>query len=259
MSIYREISVTDRNICRVCGVIMPLTFLRQITELLVDIHGQHEHQSLLSEHFHMAYLDAFGDEAHQSLRRDVTDQYKAWHMAGAKYSALRKENAQREQRQEYLETRIKELREAKPVFGEKEALTALRVRFADHEKIAGALKNIYQNLTASEGTNLGVNALLRSTVEESQRIAEYDERFKALAERLQNAFYEAEEMALDVRAMADEEDFDEDKYERVLTRLDVPTGGWKNVMAWKPTPSAGIFEDLEKELKTMESMDEASA
>ena len=46
MSIYREISGSDRNICRVCGVIVPLSFLRQITEILVDIHGQHEHQSL---------------------------------------------------------------------------------------------------------------------------------------------------------------------------------------------------------------------
>ena len=74
MPVYREISMSDRNVCRVCGVIVPLQFLRQITEILVDIHGQHEHQSLLSEQYHLTFLDAFGDERHQTLRRDVETQ-----------------------------------------------------------------------------------------------------------------------------------------------------------------------------------------
>jgi len=255
MPVFREISVSDRNVCRVCGVIVPLAFLRQITEILVDIHGQHEHQSLLSEQYHLAFLDAFGDDRHQTLRKDVEIRYHAWHEAGAKYSALRKENAQRVQRQETLESRIKELREAKPAVGEKELLTGQRIRFADHEKISGALKNIYQNLTASEGTNLGVNALLRGAVEESLRIAEYDERFKALSSRLQSACYEAEEMALDVRAMADGEDFDEDKYEQVLARLDVYRK-LERRYGMEADELCNYYEELSQELKTLQSMDE---
>jgi len=255
MSVYREISINDRNVCRVCGVIVPLTFLRQVTEILVDIHGQHEHQSLLNEHYHLAYLDAFGDEAHQTLCGDVNKKYDAWHEAGAKFNQIRRENAQRAQRQEFLESRIKELREAKPVVGEKEKLTNLRIRFADHEKIANALKAVYQNLTASEGTNLGINALLRGAVEESQRIAEYDERFKALSERLQSAFYEAEETALDVRAMVDAEDYDEGKYERVLARLDVYRRLEKRY-GMEADALCDYFEELSRELKTIQSMDE---
>jgi len=255
MPVYREISGSDRNVCRVCGVIVPLSFLRQITELLVDIHGQHEHQSLLSEDFHLAFLDAFGDETHQMRHRDVADKYRAWHEAGAKFSAIRKENAQRAQRQETLEIRIKELREAKPVVGEKDLLTSQRIRFADHEKIATALKAIYQNLTASEGTNLGVNALLRGAVEESQRIAEYDERFKALFERLQSTYYETEEMSLDVRAMVDGEDFDEEKYEQVLARLDVYRRLEKRY-GMEADELCNYYETLSDELKTIQSMDE---
>ena len=128
-----------------------------------------------------------------------------------------------------------ELREAKPVVGEKEALKRLRQRFADHEKIANALKAVYQNLTANEGTNLGVNALLRGAVEESQRIAEYDERFKALWERLQSAFYEAEEIANDVRLQW--------LTTKTMTRRNMSkfrqdwmyTAAWKSATAWKLT------------------------
>ncbi|MBN1777473.1 MAG: DNA repair protein RecN [Clostridiales bacterium] len=255
MSVFREISMSDRNVCRVCGVIVQLNFLRQVTEILVDIHGQHEHQSLLDEHHHLAYLDAFGDETHQILLKDVNDQYEAWHEAGAKFNAIRRENAQRAQRQEFLESRVKDLKEAKPVAGEKEKLTNLRMRFADHEKIANALKAVYQNMTASEGTNLGVNALLRGAVEESQRIAEYDDRFKALAERLQSAFYEAEETALDVRALVDEEDYDEEKYEQVLARLDVYRRLEKRY-GMEADTLCDYYEELSQELKTIQSMDE---
>ena len=255
MSIYREISGSDRNICRVCGVIVPLSFLRQITEILVDIHGQHEHQSLLDERQHLNYLDAFGDDGHQSLRGDVAAKYQVWHEAGAKYSALRKESVQRKQRQEYLESRIRELREAKPVVGEMETLKGLRQRFADHEKIANALKAVYQNMTANEGTNLGVNALLRGAVEESQRITEYDERFKTLWERLQSAFYEAEEIANDVRSMVDDEDYDEEKYEKIQARLDVYRRLEKRY-GMEADALCNYYEELSDELKTIESIDE---
>lgn len=255
MSVYREISGSDRNVCRVCGVIVPLTFLREISEALVDIHGQHEHQSLLNENYHLAFLDSFGDAAHQACRKDVETKYRAWHEAGAGFSAIRKENAQRAQRQETLEARIKELREAKPAIGEKELLTAQRIRFADHEKIATALKSIYQNMTASEGANLGINALLRAAVEESRAIAAYGARFQALFERLQGAYYETEEMSLDVRAMADEEDFDEDKYEQVLARLDVYRRLEKRY-GMEADELCNYYETLSDELKKIQSMDD---
>ncbi len=63
MPVMREISESGRNLCRVCGVIVPLTLLRQISGYLVDIHGQHAHQSLLDPKNHLGFLDAVGDEA----------------------------------------------------------------------------------------------------------------------------------------------------------------------------------------------------
>ena len=178
MSIYREISGSDRNICRVCGVIVPLSFLRQITEILVDIHGQHEHQSLLDERQHLNYLDAFGDDGHQNLRRDVALNIR-YGMKRAPNTApcAKKASSESSGRNTWNPAFVNS---GKPSLssGEMETLKGLRQRFADHEKIANALKAVYQNMTANEGTNLGVNALLRGAVEESQRIAEYDERFK---------------------------------------------------------------------------------
>ena len=109
LTIYREITQEGRNICRVCGVIVPLSFLRSLTVHLVDIHGQHEHQSLLDSKKHMDFLDSFGDDAFSEVKQETAQNYKTWRESSSRFAALRKENAQRAERQAYLESRVKEL------------------------------------------------------------------------------------------------------------------------------------------------------
>ena len=124
MSIQREISTGERNICRVCGVIVPLSYLRTLTAHLIDIHGQHEHQSLLDSKNHMAFLDAFGDANFYKQMQLVSAAYQTWRESSVKFSALRKENAQRVERQAYLEGRVKELDAAALEAGEADRLAA---------------------------------------------------------------------------------------------------------------------------------------
>ena len=62
VGVSREIRTNGRNICRISGVVVPLMTLRQFTSMLVDIHGQHEHQALIDPERHREFLDAFGGE-----------------------------------------------------------------------------------------------------------------------------------------------------------------------------------------------------
>ena len=76
----------------------------------MDVHGQHAHQSLLEAKNHMAFLDSFGDAAFEEQKRRVEERYRLWRESSSPlFAALRKENEQRAQRQEYLETRVREL------------------------------------------------------------------------------------------------------------------------------------------------------
>ena len=136
ISIQRR-SPRGTQLCRVCGVIVPLAFLRRLTALLVDVHGQHAHQSLLEAKNHMAFLDSFGDADFEEQKRRVEERYRLWREISVRFAALRKENEQRAQRQEYLETRIRELDAAQLRPGETESLTAERARFASAERIDG--------------------------------------------------------------------------------------------------------------------------
>lgn len=83
----------------------------------MDVHGQHEHQSLLDAKNHMGFLDSFGDAAFQRKGRKWRRLCRSGGKAAAG-TALRKENAQRNERQEYLQSRVKELDAAQLTVGE---------------------------------------------------------------------------------------------------------------------------------------------
>ena len=70
--VSRELSRSGRNICRIAGTVLPLSALKQFTALLVDVHGQHEHQTLMNPARHMDFLDAFGDDAHRQKMQAVS-------------------------------------------------------------------------------------------------------------------------------------------------------------------------------------------
>ena len=255
MPVLREISTGDRNLCRVCGVIVPLTLLKQITGYLVDIHGQHEHQSLLDERNHLGFLDAFGDAEHHKLIMDVEEKYRLWRETSAAFSALRKENTKREERMAAISSHLKELDAAQIAIGEEAMLIQQRTRMADSEKIATALNGAYDNLTAAEGERLGVVALLKEASEEMKRIEEYDPRFAALAERMTSAFYEAEEMGIELRDLSENESFDPEKNDRILARLDTYRKLEKRY-GMEADELVEYTEKLKDEMKTFTAMDD---
>ena len=66
LTLAREISQSGRSVCRINGLSVPLAVYKPLTALLMDIHGQHEHQSLMDEKQHLRLLDAFGDGGHRA-------------------------------------------------------------------------------------------------------------------------------------------------------------------------------------------------
>lgn len=220
MSIRREMTAEGRNICRVCGVIVPLTFLRSVTDYLIDIHGQHAHQSLLDSKNHMEFLDSFGDESFHAAREETSNAYHAWRESSTRFSALRKENHQRIERQAYLESRLKELDAAALELGEADRLAAEKALFSSAEKIDSSVRGAYEEVMGS-GREKSVVSKLRDACASLQMIEEIDPRFKLLADRLSSAFYEAEELGIELREILEGENFDPERNEAVQDRLDL--------------------------------------
>ncbi|MBO5502569.1 MAG: DNA repair protein RecN [Clostridia bacterium] len=220
LSIYREITHGERNVCRVCGTIVPLALLRSLSELLVDVHGQHEHQSLLDGKKHMAFLDSFGDAAFVQQKQKTADAFRIWKESSTKLAALRKENTQRAERTEYLTSRVKELDAAQIIIGEADQLAIERDRFAGAEKIDTAVRNAYVETYAGGREQSAMNKL-RSASDGMRVIEGLDPRYAALSARMNAVYYELEEIGLELRDILEKESFDPERNEEVLERLDL--------------------------------------
>ena len=103
VTLYREISVSGRNVCRINGVPVPVSTVREISCMLLDIHGQHEHQFLMDPDRHLNFLDDLGGDEHAALMdrvRIASDVFLANHRA---YAALVRRNDRKEQRMKELQ------------------------------------------------------------------------------------------------------------------------------------------------------------
>ena len=129
VTLYREITRTGRNLCRVCGVVMPVSQLKEVAALLMDVHGQHEGQFLMNSQFHLLFLDAAGGEDYQALLARVDDAYQAFITNHRQYGRLVRENEKKQYRMESLKKSLEELTKAKLKLGEEETLTAEKERF----------------------------------------------------------------------------------------------------------------------------------
>lgn len=102
ITLYREMTRSGRNLCRICGMVMPVSALRELSAMLMDVHGQHEHQFLMDPRFHLRFLDASGDDQHQALMTQVADAYQAFIAKHRQYAHMVKENEKKQYRMEQL-------------------------------------------------------------------------------------------------------------------------------------------------------------
>lgn len=77
IGVSRELTRSGRSVSRISGMMLPLSQVRRLTALLMDVHGQHEHQALLNPQRHREFLDEFGDAAHAALMGCVAEAYAA--------------------------------------------------------------------------------------------------------------------------------------------------------------------------------------
>ena len=214
----REITRGGRSACRVNGAMMPLSQYQSFTALLMDIHGQHEHQSLMDEKQHLRFLDASGKEEHQQLMARVQADFAAWRDSRRALEKLQRQSAQAGERMELLRIRRKELKNARLVAGEEEELTRERDRFRNSEKIENGLREAYDRVY--DGAVPAVEAL-KAAMNALRPIEGLDEGYASLRARLEATYYEVEDAGLTLRDLLNRLDTDPDRMEAVQARLDL--------------------------------------
>ena len=213
--LYRELSLSGRNVCRINGTLVGTGELKAVGDLLVDLHGQHAHQSLLNPDTHLELIDAYAKSDADGLKSRMEEARQAALKAEWDLQILRNGLRERERRIDAIRYQLKEIDSVSPEDGEEERLEADRLRMRNAETIVEGLNAAYDALFA-EG---GALSALSDARDALNRIGEYDEAYRKMSERTDDAYYSIEDVAYELRDSRDEFRFDPALLEQTESRL----------------------------------------
>ena len=149
ITVTRKIT-RDSSVTRINGETVTLSNLKKITSLLVDIHGQHDHQSLLDQTNHIAILDQFGHASISKSRQDFKNKYDEYRSLKSEFSSFSMDEEALSRKISFLEFEHKEIEEASLVSGEDEKLRLELKQLESYEKESAALKSVLSVLSDDE-------------------------------------------------------------------------------------------------------------
>ncbi len=222
--IVREISggeSSSRSRVRINGRLATTSTLRELGALLVDLHGQHEHQLLLNPDSHLGFLDAYGDEKHQKLRETVAQKWDAWHGTQKRLDELTRSEQQHAQRLDMLQFQADEIDATAPQPGEDETLFDERTRLMNAEKLREAATLCSESLSGGESlaASDGALALVRQALKAARELEEYDKGVSVWAQEIESALYELDDAASEARRYAETLEADPLRLEEIEARL----------------------------------------
>jgi len=213
--LYREMSTSGKNICRVNDRTVTLATFRQIGQLLINIYGQHDFQAISNKEHHLELLDALGDTSFVQKKQQMAEAYKELSQIAQKRHALELAMQERNERLEFLQFKLHELDELHLQSGEFESLEQELAVLDNFEKIASVAEFAHQALYDDRKS---VYALLSAVVERLNTVQQYDKQFAEMAAELQNMLYLAEDYGLTLSGYGSKMDFDEEKRDQLNAR-----------------------------------------
>mgnify|MGYP000702434299 FL=1 len=201
----------SRSISRINDETVTAARLRQITGLLLDIHGQHEHQSLLYKSKHLEILDAYVKAQTQPAKKKMEEEYRNYCILKKRLSSFEMDHDARLREADFLRFEIQEIEEGNIKEGEEEELTARYRRFSHARRIAENLNEAYDSLQAD-----AVTRALRSV----EQVTEYDEALQSIRDQLYDAEAILSDAGREISAYISSMEFDEESWRQTEERLD---------------------------------------
>lgn len=217
--ITRTLSETGKSVCRVNGSTVTVGMLKEIAEDLIDIYGQHEHQSLLNPSKHIRLLDRFCGAGFG----DAMEEYKrSWHALKElekQLDALMGDESQREQRMDILSFQKEELEAGELRLGEEEELLEQKKRLGSMEKLMRLTGESIALLYDGNRDMPSACDQLGDALAKLQEAAEYDNSLQSFVDALADAYAAVEDTARELKREADRQEADPETLEEIEERL----------------------------------------
>lgn len=218
--ISREISLSGKNTCRINGRLVNVSTLKQVGQLLIDIHGQHDNQSLLKTETHIDMLDAFGGASLEKSKAEYLKLFEEYKAVKSRINGLVGDKGEIARRMDMLKFQIDEIKNAKLKKGEDEKLNKQRQILVNSEKIMNSIIESYQLLNEENNAKPAMY-ILNKALQELSSITKYDEEITPITEKLESVIYQLEDICEDILAKRDGADFDPEELSSIDERIDI--------------------------------------
>lgn len=218
--LVRELNASGRNYSRINGHLVTTTQLKEIAQQLVDIHGQHQHQSLLHPSTHLSFLDAFGGSDQMALVHKVRELYSQHNRLVTARENYEQAQRERAQRIDMLQYQIEEIEAARLIPGEWEELEQEKERLKQRESLLEAVGNSYVLLYGGPREQ-GAIDLVGQAQTLLDQAATTDQELAAVAEELTVSLYNLEELVPKLRQYQEEFPQDPNRLTEVEERLEL--------------------------------------
>ncbi len=214
--IRREVASTGKSRAFINDSPVTLASLKRIGDAVLDMHGQHEHQSLLYEDRHLDYLDGYARTWPE--RTQVSELFQQYQKIKSELEALRTREQLTKEKLDLYSFQIKEIESATLAEGEEEGLESQRTILENSEKLSALASESYQLLYQQDGAITEQFSALEKSVEE---ISGIDSRLESTLKAVTSVNDQIEEIARDLRKYRDGISFDPQRLEEIRNRLDL--------------------------------------
>ncbi|MDR2357265.1 MAG: DNA repair protein RecN [Oscillospiraceae bacterium] len=211
----RRVTADGKGACRVNGAPVSTAQLRELGELLIDIHGQNDGRKLLDDASHLGYLDAFGGYA--EILREYGEAYALLRGKRAELDAVSMDEGEKERLADMLRHQIDELESANIQPGELARLEERRALLTNASKLTRALDGAYRALRGGEDAD-GAISLIAGAQSDMEEAVRYSDSFAPNAAQLRDLRYTMEDAAENLRARMGELEFSPEELESLEDR-----------------------------------------
>ncbi|MEI7024652.1 DNA repair protein RecN [Paenibacillus sp. y28] len=250
--IRREITAQGKSTSRINGQLVNLASLRDVGECLVNIHGQHEHQSLLKVDRHLQWLDAFGEGSISAVKARYQAAYDRFMALRREMRALEDKSKQALQMADLYRFQIEELKNAELKAGEDELLLEEKRKLGNAEKMFQNSADAYEQLY---GNSKGISAIAKAIAKIEEITAHDKNALQPLLEQMQSAYYQLEDAAFQLRDYRDSIEFNPGRLEFIERRLDL-ISGLRRKYGDSVQDMLDYLHKIENELSLIENSDE---
>lgn len=210
----REIFADGGSSARINHKTATVSAMRRLGELLIDIHGQHDTQILMSSDQHMQMIDRFGGD--DSLLLSYQESFRTLQKKAKRLSVLAKQAQEQQQKAEYLKSLVADVERIGLKMGEEDAIASALERLEQSESIISAIRSAAAALDNENGLN--AVTLIRDAQDELDRHMELLPEAENVCQRLKTAELEIMDISDTLRALSEEMELDEMKLAKLQSR-----------------------------------------